>query len=193
MLVVEGIESAEALLSRDAKLKAAVEMVVERSSQSADLRYFADGGTAVGMEVPMDGALTDALLEAALPTLGIGGEAGTETRPQAPANGILVDATTCAVVPALAPRLLDPEGHAVYEVGMLLRSVRSSGGAAYLREGSPTSAWPRERIGDAPRVVRAVRAVGADLILSAVDAESLRGDPALHSGRVAILLGGNSP
>lgn len=185
-LLVRSGESADALFGRDPTLKATVEAVLRRFSRTAVPRYFADGGAAIDLQVPLDGELTTALLDAVLPKVAGGGEAGTLA--EAEGRGVLVDAADCPVLPALAPRLLDPEGRVVYDITMLGRDARASGGVAYLRG----SLIPRGRIGDAPRVVRALRAEQANLVLSTADAESLRGNPALSAGRVAILLRGEA-
>jgi hypothetical protein len=186
-------EYAAALLERDAKLKGAVEEMVRRVNLESTPRFFADGGTAVDLEVPLDGALTSALLDADSAGGPAVSAAEARTAPREASAGVLVDATRCAVSPSLAPRLLGPDGRAAYQIGMVTPGARANGGAAYVAgEHPPTGSW-RSRVGDAPKVVRAVRALGADLVLSAEDAESLKNDPALSEGRVAILVTGKGP
>lgn len=187
-LLVRSGESAQALLDGDAKLRASVTEMVARLARTAVPRYFADGGSGVDLELPLDGELSVALLDAARPSPPGVVEVKEEAPDPAEPAGVLVDASALAVSPALAPRLVDPEGRTVYGPSMLAPHARARGGVAYVR-GRPASLDVlRGRIGEAPRVVRALRAQDADLVLSKEDARRLRGDPAFAAGRVVVEL-----
>ena len=192
-VLVRSGESARALLDGDAKLRASVAEMVARLARKAVPRYFADGGSGIDLELPLDGDLSVALLDAAQPApsavVGVPGEVGDPPEPA----GILVDASALAVSPALAPQLIDPEGRTVYGASMLAPDARARGAVAYVR-GRPASLdGLKGRLGDAPRVVRALRAQDADLVLSPEDARRLRGDPAFAAGRVVVELAAEAP
>jgi hypothetical protein len=93
-------------------------------------------------------------------------------------------------VPALAPRILDGAGRGLYGPASLGEAGRRAGGAAaYARDLEAARATMKDRIGDRPIVVKAVKAQGSDVVLSGADAASLSGKslPFLAEGRVVIL------
>jgi hypothetical protein len=151
-------------------------------------RYFSDGGVELDVEVPLEGALSDALLPkpgAPEPAGPAKGEAGA-----APGTSLVVDARGQKVVPALAPRILDEGGKVVYGPAALGESGRRAGGAAaYAADLEAAKATFKERVGDRPYVVKAVRAEGADLVISSADAAGLAGKDLsfLADAKVVIL------
>jgi hypothetical protein len=63
-IVVQGSDTVGALVGQDAALGAAVEDVLEQARHASVPRFFSDGGAALDVEVPLDGALTELLLRA---------------------------------------------------------------------------------------------------------------------------------
>jgi hypothetical protein len=171
-------------LQSDGALSGRVEGLLRGFKVVGKPRYFSDGGVELDVEVPLEGALSDALLPKAepRPPASAGPAAGTS---------LVVDARGLKVVPALAPRILDEGGNEIYGPASLGQAGREGGAAAYARDLEAAKAALAERLGDRPVVVRAARAVGSDLVLSAADAASLAGKSLafLAAGKVVILGG----
>jgi hypothetical protein len=171
-------------LGADAGLKAKVEGMVRGFKVIDKPRYFSDGGVEMDVEVPLDGVSEALLPEGAAPT-----PAGAAA-PADGATGLLVDARGTGVLPALAPRLLDEQGRQLYAADMVeLGARKKNGAAAYARDPEAARKQLASRLGGKPRVVRAVRAIGPDLVIPDAEAEALlRGPPAfLAEGRVVIV------
>jgi len=170
----------------DAGLRARVEGLVKGFKVVDKPRYFSDGGVEMDVEVPLDGVSEAILPEGAPP-------APSGASPRAPADdatGLLVDARGTGVLPALAPRLLDEQGRQLYSADMVEAGARKKGGAvAYARDPEAARRQLSARLGDRPRQVKALRAVGPDLVVPDGEAEALlRGPPAyLAQGRVVIV------
>jgi hypothetical protein len=164
-------------MASDAALSGKVEGLVRGFKVAGKPRYFSDGGVELDVEVPLEGALSDALLP----------------RPEGKAGGptsLVVDARGQKLVPALAPRILDEAGKELYGPASLGEGARRAGGAAaYAKDLEAARATMKDRIGERPIVVKAVRAQGADVVLSGADAASLSGKtlPFLAEGKVVIL------
>ncbi len=170
-------------LKSDAALTGKVEGLVRGFRVVGKPRYFSDGGVEMDVEVPMDGALSDALLPKteAKPPKAEGPTAGTS---------LVVDARGRKIVPALAPRVLDEAGKEIYGPASLGEAGRKAGGAAaYAHDLESAKATLKDRIGDKPIVVKAVGADGSDLVISSADAASLAGKNLgfLADARVIIL------
>jgi hypothetical protein len=177
-------------LASDQALSGRVQGIVKGFKVVGAPRYFSDGGVEMDVEVPLDGALSDALLPKAgkdeakpepKPVKGEGGPAGTS---------LVVDARGQKVVPALAPRILDESGKEIYGPSKLGDSGRKAGGAAgYASDLTAAKATFKDRIGDKPVVVKAVRTEGADVVISSADAAGLAGKDLtfLADARVIIL------
>jgi hypothetical protein len=177
-------------LQSDAALSGRVEGLVRGFRIVGAPRYFSDGGVEMDVEVPLEGALSDALLPRPA------AEPKAEPKPAkaeavAPAGtSLVVDARGKKVVPALAPRILDEGGKVVYGPAALGTSGRKAGGAAaYAPDLEAAKASMKDRVGDKPVVVKAVRAEGADLVISSADAASLAGKDLsfLADAKVVIL------
>jgi hypothetical protein len=160
----------------DPGIRTSVEGVV-RGFRQVDRRYYEDGGVDIDIEVPLD-AVSDAVLPKAAAAPATGGP-----------TSLVVDAAGLKVAPALSPRLLDEAGKEVYGAGSLGETARRAGGvAAYARGLEAARRDLAARLGDRPLIVKALRAQGADLVVSASDAATLAARPAfLAEGRVVIL------
>jgi hypothetical protein len=174
-------------LESNATLSGKVEGIVRGFRVVGKPRYFSDGGVEMDVEVPLEGALSDALLPRPdpKPPAAAGTPSGTS---------LVVDARGLAVVPALAPRILVEGGAELYGPASLADAGRRGGVAAYARDLESAKVSLAERLGTNPLVVKAVRAQGADLFVSPADAAALAGRNLafLSEGRV-IILGGQDP
>jgi hypothetical protein len=170
--------SAAGALLDDATTRASVEAVI-RGARIVDTKYFEDGGVDVYLEVPLDGAIGDALVKPAaaraVPAAG-----------KAQYTGLVVDASGLSVTPALAPRLVDDKGGEVFGAGHVKAEKRTEHGPAGYRKGVE-AAKKDARAGSLPLVIKAVMAAGSDLVISGADAAKLR-DP---KGNLAFLADGN--
>jgi hypothetical protein len=178
-------------LQSDASLTGKVEALVRGFQVVGKPRYFSDGGVEMDVEVPLEGALSDALL----PKPGPKPAEKAEPRPPkaegtAPGTSLVVDARGQKLVPALAPRIVDESGKELYGPASLGEAGRKAGGAAaYAPDLDAARAALKDRVGERPIVVKALRAQGSDLVISSADAASLSGKNLafLADGKVVIL------
>lgn len=173
-------------LEADAALSGRVQGLVRGFRVAGKPRYFSDGGVELDVEVPLEGALSDALLPrpAAAPA-----PAAPAAAPGNPTS-LVVDARGQKLVPALAPRIRDEGGQEVYGPARLGEAGRRAGGAAaYAPDLDAARRALGDRLGDRPLVVKALRIEGSDLVISSADAAALAapGAPFLAQARVVIL------
>jgi hypothetical protein len=162
-------------LQGDGALSGKVQGLVKGFRVVGAPRYFSDGGVEMDVEVPLEGALSDALLPR--------GEPKAEPQPtksspkgSAPGTSLVVDARGQKVLPALAPRVLDEGGKEIYGPSVLGEQGRKAGGAAgYAVDLQAARTSMKDRVGDKPVVVKAVRAEGSDVVISSADAAGLAG------------------
>ncbi len=174
-------------LESDAALSGKVTGLVKGFRQVGKPRYYSDGGVEIDVEVPIDGALSEALLPK------------DPAKPPAPDDGpqtvggptsLVIDARGFKVVPALAPRVRDEKGTEIYGPIALNETGRKQGGAAaYAPDLDTARSAFADRVGRRPLVMKAVKVDGSDVVVSAADAELLRGQtpPFLKQGKVVIL------
>lgn len=164
----------------NAELRAKVESAL-KGYRITSKRYYSDGGVELDVEMPLS-ALTALLLPS--------GDAAVPLRTEGAAKntGLVVDARGLSVAPALAPRLLDEQGRSLYAAEVLSAEARQSRGvAAWVK--SLDEAKRHERVGRKPLVIRAAKASGTDLVISAEDVKRLTdsNNAYLADGRVVIV------
>jgi hypothetical protein len=176
-------ETVGAAMTGDSGLKAKVEGVVKGFKVIGSPRYFQDGGVEMDVEVPLDGALADALLPKEEhkdpPTAG-----------KVAGSGLIINAKGLKLAPALAPRVLDEAGKEVYGPAVLTEDAkRQNGVAAYARDVESAKKNFNARIGTQPVVLKALKANGADVVISTLDADTLRNSNLqfLAEGKVVIV------
>ncbi len=173
-------------LESDAALSGKVQGLVRGFRQVGKPRYFSDGGVEIDVEVPLDGALSEALLPKEP-----GKAPAQEEAPQVVGGptALVLDARGFKLVPALAPRVTDEKGTELYGPGTLDGAARKLGGAAaYAPDLDAAKAAFGDRVGKRPLVVKAVQVEGSDVVVSAADAAQLQGSPPfLRQGKVVIL------
>ncbi len=166
------------------EIKARVEGVI-RGFKVTATRYFNDGGVEVDVEVPLAaiaGIVMDQSGEKVAVTVPVKATGDQKN------TGLVVDARGLKVTPALAPRLLDQKGQALYAVEYLNADAKKgSGVAGYVA--SLDEAMKSMRVGDKPLVLKAAKADGTDLVLSEEDAKKLgeANNSYLAEGRVLIV------
>jgi len=163
-------------------------------------KYFSDGSVQVKIVanlrevVPQDlvyGAQSGPpkLLEGPL-----GSTSGSSLATSNAYTGLIVDARGTGVVPAMAPKIYDPDGREVYGSAYVSREwAISQGVVGYLKD--LEKAQGNDRVKGNPAIVKATEATGAnkaDVVISKVDADSLRAiaqtQSFLSEGRVLIVL-----
>ena len=196
-------------LASDQALSGKVQGLVKGFKVVGAPRYFSDGGVEMDVEVPLEGAMSDALLPkqekkeeappapAPKPAKAEAAPAGLSPDLHGPAErgsgggtSLVVDARGQKVLPALAPRILDEAGQVVYGPSKLGDSGRKAGGTvAYASDLDAARATLKDRVGARPLVVKAVRTEGADVVISAADAAGLAGKDLgfLADAKVVIL------
>ena len=180
-------------------IKSRVEGVV-RDFVVLDTRYFESMDVGIIVEMPLTGALFDAVLPG-----DSGGRIGGApppapgTPPPARASGaisgLVVDTSGLDVTPAMAPKILDEDGNEVYGTTKVLQQYAMTQGVVGYHN-NVAGASEDERVAGNPLVVRALRTTGpngCDLIISNADAgtisEAAANLPFLDECRVMIVLG----
>jgi hypothetical protein len=150
-----------------------------RGYRVTDKRYFSDSGVEVDVEVPLS-AVTELFVAPSGKALALKKEGEPKN------TGLVVDARGLKVSPALSPRLLDAKGAPLYAAEALSDEGRKAGVASYVKGLDP--AKKSARVGERPLVVKAERADGSDLVLSAEAVKALteHNNSYLADGRVVI-------
>lgn len=181
---VDGTRKMGDLMEKD-EVRARVEGLV-KGYKIVNKRYFSDNGVEIEVEVPV-AMLADVIDPDATQVLAVSSQAPEKAAPAA--TGLVIDARGLSVTPALMPRVLDPEGKALYSIDSLSADARKvSGVAAYVA--SLDDAQKSPKAGDKPLVLKAAKAQGADLQLAPEDAKKLAAlnTSFLADGKVVIVL-----
>jgi len=166
---------------KDDKVRARVEGLI-RGYKVVGKRYFSDGGVEVDVEVPA-ALLTEVFDPEPVQVL-----VGMKVEGEKVNTGLVIDARGLKVTPALAPRVLDEAGKALYSVDSLSADARKATGvASYVQ--SLDEAKKSLKAGDKPLILKATKANGSDLQLDPADATKLLAANAsfLAEGRVVIV------
>ena len=181
---VKGIQISAGKTVGDAMAKDEVKGKVEgviRGYKVTGKRYFSDSGVEVDVEVPL-AALTEIITEPGQTALAVKTDGDKKN------TGLVVDARGLSLKPALSPRLMDEAGKTLYGVDCLSAEARKSTGvAAYVQ--TLEEAKKSMKVGDKPLVLKAAKATGTDLVLSADDVKRLAeaNNSYLAEGRVVIV------
>ncbi len=145
--------------------------------------YHASGRVVVDAELSLQHLLKPWTLQIASTTV--------ETAPDVPWTGLVVDGRGTGVRPAFAPRIVDPRGTSVYRGELWEEEAVSEAPFVYVSDPAHPAAL---RAGERPLFVSAVRADGADLVLSVEDAARVRDEVValgvLGRGRAVVVVDG---
>lgn len=170
-------------LMENTAVSARVEGLI-KAYRVAGKRYFSDNGVELDVEVPL-ALLTEVVDPDSAQQVG-----PIKTEGERVNTGLVIDARGLKLLPALSPRVLAADGKAVvYSVDSLsLDARRQTGVASYVQSLEEAKRVPR--IGDKPLVVKAAKAEGTDVLLTADDARKLKEINAafLTEGRVVIVM-----
>jgi hypothetical protein len=173
-------------LEPDAALSGHVQGLLRGFRVVGKPRYYSDGGVELDVEVPLEGALSEALLPRPAEVSGAPAQAAAPGGP----TSLVLDARGKKLVPALAPRVRDEAGLEVYGPRWLGEQGRRAGGtAAYAKDLDSARRSLGDRLGDRPLVLKASRVEGSDVVISSADAARLSasGPAFLAQGKVVIL------
>ncbi|PID30971.1 MAG: hypothetical protein CR982_00475 [Candidatus Cloacimonadota bacterium] len=156
---------------------------IARAFRVANIAYMDDGSIEVTVEMSLNGELSDLILKDAQ-FADDGNSSGTpvntsyNTLPQVdgPYTGLVIDCSALSLRPALAPKVLDPEGREVYGSAFVSRNFAvEQGMVGYLKDISKAAGNPR--VGDNPLVIKAIDITGTnstDVIISENDAKKIK-------------------
>ena len=148
-------------MDADQRVRTEIQGVV-RNFQVIATRYYSDGGVEVDVRMPLDGKVTEVVLNKEL-------NKSKSTDP----TGVIVMAAGKKIVPVLAPRILDDKGNVVYGVAMVSEAGAANGIVAY--HTTEADARKDRRVTDNPVVVKAVGVKDSvDVVISAADAKKIR-------------------
>lgn len=168
-------------------------------------KYFSDGSIQIKVEVGLRQVLPEELVageatavprQLAPPSGPL--ESGGMLNPAAGYTGLVIDARGTGVLPAMAPKIYDPDGQEVYGSAYVSREwALSQGVVGYTKTLEQATASDRMQMGGRsnPAVVKAIEAKGAnkaDLVISKRDADTIRAiaqnQKFLGEGRVMVVL-----
>jgi len=172
---------------------------IRGARQVGQPKYLSDTSVEVEFTVPMSG-ISDIMLPpltvAAAPVnnTGVGGTAAAPTATSGGVSGLIIDARGLKARPAMAPRILDQNGNAVYGPGKYDRKYAVSNGVAGYSK-TLEAAQKDPRVSGNPLVIKGVAISGTnrtDIIVSNSDVSRIdianRNGNVLNDCRVLILL-----
>ena len=168
---------------------------IRGARQNGDPKYLSDTSVEVEYSVPMSG-ISDLMLPPLTVAMAAPGEA--VTAPSAPTSGgitgIIIDARGLKARPAMAPRILDQNGNAVYGPGTYSREYAVTNGVAGYSK-SLEAAQKDARVMGNPLIIKGVATAGSnrtDITVSNADVSKIdsanRSYSVLKDCRVLILL-----
>ena len=171
-------------MTTDDNIKSKVEGFV-RGFQFSQPRYMDDLTVEVTVQIPLDGVGDIVLPSAIQPKASVQAWSwGDDGKGAPPANlrssvytGLVVDARGLGVLPALAPRILESDSRELYGSANVDRAWAAKYGTAGYAKTLEGARGLKDRIGDNPAVVKAVKAAGpskTDVVISAEDALSVK-------------------
>ena len=163
--------------------------------QNGDPKYLSDTSVEVEYSVPMSGISDIILPPLTLPVAAPGEAAAAPTSPNAGGiTGVIIDARGLKARPAMAPRILDQNGNAVYGPGTYSREYAVTNGVAGYSK-SLEAAQKDARVMGNPLIIKGVATAGTnrtDITVSNADVSKIdsanRSYSVLKDCRVLILL-----
>jgi hypothetical protein len=146
-----------------------------------DPKYFSDGSIQVKMAarlreiVPEEIYLSGPPQQLGPPTQ-IGGGAAARVDTKQTYSGLIIDARGTGILPAMSPKVIDPEGREVYGSAYVSREFAVQQGIVGYAK-NVDAARQNDRVKGNPLVIKGLEAKGqnkADIVISAEDANALR-------------------
>ena len=171
-------------MTTDDNIRSKVEGFV-KGFQFSQPHYMDDLTIEVSVQIPLDG-VGDIVLPSTIQTQpavktwnwGEDGKAPAPTGLRSSVyTGLVIDARGLSILPALAPRVLEADGRELYGSANVSREWAVKYGMAGYAKSVDGARGMKDRVGDNPAVVKAVRADGAaktDAVLSSEDVLSIK-------------------
>ena len=168
---------------------------IRGARQNGDPKYLSDTSVEVEYSVPMSGISDIMLPPLTVPAAAPGESAAAPTSPTAGGiTGVIIDARGLKARPAMAPRILDQNGNAVYGPGTYSREYAVTNGVAGYSK-SLEAAQKDARVMGNPLIIKGVATAGTnrtDISVSNADVSKIdsanRSYSVLKDCRVLILL-----
>ena len=168
---------------------------IRGARQNGDPKYLSDTSVEVEYSVPMSGISDIILPPLTVQTAAPGETAAAATSPNAGGiTGVIIDARGLKARPAMAPRILDQNGNAVYGPGTYSREYAVTNGVAGYSK-SLEAAQKDARVMGNPLIIKGVATAGTnrtDITVSNADVSKIdsanRSYSVLKDCRVLILL-----
>ena len=168
---------------------------IRGARQNGDPKYLSDTSVEVEYSVPMSGISDIMLPPLTVPVAAPGEAAAAPTAPTAGGiTGVIIDARGLKARPAMAPRILDQNGNAVYGPGTYSREYAVTNGVAGYSK-SLEAAQKDARVMGNPLIIKGVATAGTnrtDITVSNADVSKIdsanRSYSVLKDCRVLILL-----
>jgi len=147
-----------------------------RKFEASEPRYMSDKTIEITVTVPLDNDLAEALLPSTVTGKPSAQYAATPAPKFRNFTGIIIDARGTGAVPALAPKIVDENGKEIYGSAYVSRQWAVKWGMAGYAKTPEQASAHRDRIGDQPGMIKAIKATGAskcDLVISARDAAEI--------------------
>ena len=168
---------------------------IRGARQNGDPKYLSDTSVEVEYSVPMSGISDIMLPPLTVPTAAPGETAAAPSSPSAGGiTGVIIDARGLKARPAMAPRILDQNGNAVYGPGTYSREYAVTNGVAGYSK-SLESAQKDARVMGNPLIIKGIATAGTnrtDITVSNADVSKIdsanRSYSVLKDCRVLILI-----
>ena len=168
---------------------------IRGARQNGDPKYLSDTSVEVEYSVPMSGISDIMLPPLTVPAAAPGESAAAPTSPTAGGiTGVIIDARGLKARPAMAPRILDQNGNAVYGPGTYSREYAVTNGVAGYSKSLEAAQKDARVMGD-PLIIKGVATAGTnrtDITVSNADVSKIdsanRSYSVLKDCRVLILL-----
>ena len=156
-----------------------VEGILKGFTTVGEPKYLSDGSVEVTVEIPLTGALTDAILPSQLdgqPWVTGQPMPGTLQPGGGVYTGLIIVAKGLSVRPAMAPKVIDESGNEIYGSRYVSREwAVKMGMVGYDKDINRAKA--NDRVANNPMIVKAIKTSGpnkADLVVTAADAAAIQ-------------------
>lgn len=156
-------------------IRSSVEGYIRRFEVS-EPRYMSDKTIEVTVTVPLDDDLAKALLPSTVVDAPTAQYAGAPASKSRNFTGLIIDARGTGAIPALAPKITDENGREIYGSAYVSRQWAIKWGMAGYAKTPEQATALRDRVGDQPGMIKALKATGAskcDLVISTKDASEV--------------------
>lgn len=174
---VSGSTTVENSMVANDAINTSVQGTIRTFQQKGNPRYMSDGSVEATYEIAIDGPIAEAVLPST-----VSDTPSVKSLPRVSAakivfTGLVVDCKGLALVPAIAPKLLDEEGKEVYGAAFVSREWAVKYGMAGYVKNLEEALAQKERIGEKPSSVKALKSAGAgktDAVIAKKDADAIR-------------------